>query len=255
MLCAFCGKDIIKKLPYHLMNVHGKSLKENTIKIMGLDPNNLPKCPFCGMDVMIDRFVHDTCEMPACIEHQKAINRHNGQVIENQRRVREGTSNLLKQNLQYDDQGRSLIHLKSYRSRMINGNLYPKTSLLERRIYDYVKTRFPNAVSQYGIPQSPYNHPYDIFIPDLKLLIEIDGNYWHITEEDRKWDEAAKQYGFTVERISWDENQKISDAELARLVDSVVDKYIAKQNFSNRRKYFPASKPSGMVQEELTTWR
>ncbi|MCQ2209128.1 MAG: endonuclease domain-containing protein [Paludibacteraceae bacterium] len=252
MLCAYCGKDILKKLPQHLMVAHGKTLRENTILINNLDPENLPKCPYCGMDVMIDRIVHPTCSMLSCIEKQKAVNRHNGQVLENQRRVREGTSNLLKQNLKYDEQGRSLMHLNSYRSRMINGNLQAKTSALEERVFNYIKSLYPFAVSQFGIPGSPSNHPYDVFIPQLRLLIEVDGAYWHDPIEDKRWDDLAASYGYKVERISWDENQYISDDELKMLIDGILSKYISRHNFSvQETSYMPAMPPQSMMDEEF----
>lgn len=245
MLCGYCQRDIIKKLPIHLRTAHGKTIRDNTILINNLDPNNLPKCPFCGRDVMIDRIVHKTCDAPYCIEKQKAINRHEGQVLENRRRVEAGTSNLLKQNLQYDEQGRSIIHLNSYRSRMIHGNLQPRISNLERKIANYVRTRFPRTTIQYGIPETNLPHPFDIYVPELNLLIEIDGSYWH--EQKTEWDEEceriAKQYGYNVERISWDENKYLADGELAQMADLILDKYQPQQH------YFPAAAPESILKE------
>ena len=242
MLCAYCGKDIIKKLPIHLRVAHNQSLRNNTILINRLDPNNLPKCPFCGRDVMIDRIIHKTCDNPICIERQKAINRHEGQVIENRRRVEEGTSNLLRQNLVYDEQGRSIIHLNSYKSRMISGNLQPKISVLEKRIADYLRTKYPRTTIQYGIPESSVGHPYDIYVPELKLLIEVDGSYWHVDlEEDHMLDVLARQHGYNIERISWDENQQLSDEQLADMIDTLTAHYVA--------KYFPASQPERAISE------
>jgi len=247
MICAFCGRDIIKKLPIHLRTAHGKTLRDNTIINEGLDPNNLPKCKFCGRDVMIDRIVHKTCDNPMCIERQKAINRHEGQVIENRRRVEAGTSNLLKQNLQYDEFGRSLIHLNSYRSRMIHGNLQPKISNLEKRVADYVRTRYPRVTIQYGIPGAPDPHPYDMYVPEINLLIEVDGSYWHEqkSEWDYKCEMQAKNLGYNIERISWDENQNISDEQLASMVDTILDKYPV----GNQQTYFPASPPESTIVE------
>ena len=247
MLCGFCGKDIIKKLPRHIQIYHPtKTLRDNTILINHLDENNLPKCVICQRnDVMIDRIVHKTCSNPACIEALKAQNRHEGQVIENRRRVEEGTSNLLRKNLIYDEQGKSIIHTNSYRSRMINGNLRPMISQLEKRVSDYIKTRYPRTTTQYGIPESPGNHPYDIYVPDLKLLIEVDGEYWHDPIEDKRWDDLAHQYGYQIERISWNENHDATDEELSSKLDTILDRYPVVN------QWFPAAEPLSIVKEEL----
>ena len=48
-------------------------------------------------------------------------------------------------------------------------------------------------------------HPYDYFLPQYNLLVEIDGHYWHSKPEqkikDRKHNRDAKRKGYDIVRI------------------------------------------------------
>lgn len=66
--------------------------------------------------------------------------------------------------------GESPLHIKN----KMSGNTVSKPEL---RIIKYLESKGLNVISQYTIGN--YNHPYDIYVPGYKLLIEFDGDYWH----------------------------------------------------------------------------
>ena len=52
-------------------------------------------------------------------------------------------------------------------------------------------------------------HPYDFFLPDYNLLVEIDGHYWHSKpkqkEKDKKHVDDAIRRGYNIVRIDTEE--------------------------------------------------
>jgi hypothetical protein len=77
-------------------------------------------------------------------------------------------------------------------------NWYRKTiSREEKEILDFVTEKFPflDVISgDYSVIKNPTNNAamqLDIYIPEIKLAIEYNGEYWH----DRKKYEKDKQYG------------------------------------------------------------
>ena len=87
-----------------------------------------------------------------------------------------------------------------------------KKHIREKWISSWEKCFIKNILlphySNYEIKQQFYlknfNHAYDIAIPDLKLLIEIDCSYWHKDrkERDAQIDEFARQAGWKIYRFN-----------------------------------------------------
>lgn len=75
----------------------------------------------------------------------------------------------------------------------------PQTSKLELRIYTEIKSIFPNTARR----QKHAGKECDVYIPELKLAIEIDGGYWHKDkfEKDKEKNLALAQIGIRVLRI------------------------------------------------------
>lgn len=74
------------------------------------------------------------------------------------------------------------------------------TSNPQKRLFEKVKSIFPEAILEYKI----FNRSLDIAIPEQKIDIEYDGHYWHNKrkEEDEKRDLLLKNNGWSVIRYS-----------------------------------------------------
>ena len=60
--------------------------------------------------------------------------------------------------------------------RLASGDCF-KPTRWENEVSSWLKERGIPFTYNYQIPESP--HPYDFFLPDFNLLIELDGCYWH----------------------------------------------------------------------------
>ena len=107
--------------------------------------------------------------------------------------------NLLQKNLAYKPLYCSQLCAEA--SRFVDTNNVnkiqktPQSSKEEIEFGNMLKSYFPLLESQYRI--KGYEHCYDFYSPELKLLIEYDGVYWHNkpTNRDRKrLTEARKQH-------------------------------------------------------------
>ena len=65
------------------------------------------------------------------------------------------------------------------------------TSYPEQAVYFYLRKLFPNAINRYVLE----NHELDIYLPDIHLGIEYDGDYYH-TEETKNREERKDRYFF-----------------------------------------------------------
>ena len=58
-------------------------------------------------------------------------------------------------------------------------------------------------------------HPYDFFLKDYNLLVEVDGHYWHSKPKqqvkDKEHDEFAISKGYNIIRISTKDFNKDND--------------------------------------------
>lgn len=54
-----------------------------------------------------------------------------------------------------------------------------KRSKLEKRVYAAILKYYPNAQHTFPIYTSERSYYYDVFIPSLNTIIEINGDFWH----------------------------------------------------------------------------
>lgn len=82
-------------------------------------------------------------------------------------------------------------------------NSRKKDTLPERKFYEWALLNKHNIIKQYKIIGS--HHPYDFFLPDKNLLVEIDGTFWHSLPKQKIRDTAQVEYavnsGYNIIRI------------------------------------------------------
>ena len=80
----------------------------------------------------------------------------------------------------------------------------------EREFADFCKANNIRYVEQYR--RVGNKHPYDFFLVDYNLLVEIDGTYWHSDPQQKAKDslhvEQALKAGYNIVRIDTSELQK-----------------------------------------------
>lgn len=151
----------------------------------------------------------------------------------------------LEQRRQLTEKGRSVMkdrgydHLQCTESRHKGQknaalkNYQPSDA--EKRIAEHLKQLGQHAELQYRIPQQAQDslcrHRYwflDIALPEAKIAVEIDGEYWHPRSRDQERDEDIIQQGWTVRRYdSTDAKQRperIAD-ELCRMAMNHQNEY------------------------------
>ena len=83
--------------------------------------------------------------------------------------------------------------------------LQGRASSLEKNFIDWCITNDVKYKHQWQIPNCFLRHNYDFLLPDYNLIVEIDGDYWHLTEEaivrDNFYDKVAKQNGYDIIRF------------------------------------------------------
>ena len=71
-------------------------------------------------------------------------------------------------------------------------------------------------------------HPYDFFLPDYNLLVEIDGHYWHTKpkqhEKDLKHVDDAIKRGYNIVRIDTEELKRADGDYMVWLKPYVLEK-------------------------------
>lgn len=76
---------------------------------------------------------------------------------------------------------------------------------IERRFREWCETNNVEFVFQFKIPDSDVRHNYDFYLPKYNLIVETDGDYWHLKEEAIKrdcwFDSAAKKHGYKIIRF------------------------------------------------------
>jgi len=87
------------------------------------------------------------------------------------------------------------------RQRLLNGGAAYLNSFIKNpskpqlKIYELVTEKYPTAVLNYPF----LNYSLDIVIPDLSIVIEYDGAYWHQDKEyDLKRKEKIEFYGWKI---------------------------------------------------------
>lgn len=104
------------------------------------------------------------------------------------------------------------LYMINKMSELLNIKFPDKTKKCNRKYYW-------NVVDKYEID-------LPIYINGLKFAIEYDGSYWHDKERDRKKDQALKDAGYIVFRISdkdHKQNLKTLDPILQQISDNIMD--------------------------------
>jgi hypothetical protein len=65
-------------------------------------------------------------------------------------------------------------------------------SKLEIRTYELIKIHYPDAEHTWPIHTERRSYHYDVFVPSLNTLVEINGDFWHCNPKLRSEDEWAK---------------------------------------------------------------
>lgn len=122
-----------------------------------------------------------------------------------------GQDELLACDLALAKRGRPGVRLR--RERL--GPLLVETSVdigfLERTfVVKYQREPLPALVPQFRPPwYDGIRGIVDFAIPDLRLIIEVDGRSWHVSieqiDDDRRRDRRAERHGWTVVRLSYEE--------------------------------------------------
>jgi len=88
----------------------------------------------------------------------------------------------------------------------------PHTSRMELRIYSEIKFLFKDACLQ----KKMYGMECDIYIPALKLAIEVDGSYWHRDKQDKDLNKTRvlQENGITVLRVREKGLDRISEHDV-----------------------------------------
>lgn len=80
----------------------------------------------------------------------------------------------------------------------------------EREFVDFCKANNIRYIEQYR--RVGNKHPYDFFLVDYNLLVEIDGTYWHDKPQQKAKDslhvEQALKAGYNIVRIDTSELEK-----------------------------------------------
>ena len=71
---------------------------------------------------------------------------------------------------------------------------------IEQLMFNSLKENNINFVSEFPI-RCKYGYIVDFAIPEIKLIIEVDGEVWHDKEHDRKRDGYLKQNDWKVLRF------------------------------------------------------
>ncbi|MDH5503208.1 MAG: endonuclease domain-containing protein [Acidimicrobiia bacterium] len=89
------------------------------------------------------------------------------------------------------------------------GGYVPTESELEAVAWEiFAEADLPGLARQAPLPWAPTAGRVDLYVPDWRLIIELDGRLWHSKtedfERDRARDNAATAAGYNVLRFTWE---------------------------------------------------
>lgn len=93
-------------------------------------------------------------------------------------------------------------------------------SWLEDRVAEFLRSwGLPEPERQYPLEVPGYRRPirFDFAFPWCRGAVEADGRLWHSSPSEIRRDEAARQVGWTVERVTWLQLIEAPGEVLARL--------------------------------------
>ena len=83
--------------------------------------------------------------------------------------------------------------------------VFAQSSRIERAVFEGIRAEFPTAANDLRVQRPGRQRPLrpDIAIPDLRLVVEYDGAYWHRGREDndRQRDQQLADAGWDVLRV------------------------------------------------------
>lgn len=83
------------------------------------------------------------------------------------------------------------------------GGTFCRRSKLEISVYEKFVAAFPSAMHSYVINNDGRTFIYDIFIPELNMLIEVNGDYWHLNPKLYASDYIDQSRNVTAQGV-WD---------------------------------------------------
>jgi len=137
---------------------------------------------------------------------------------------------------------------------------YPQISQLELRIYCELKYLFPSTKSKEKI----LGKECDIYIPEIKTGVEVDGVYWHRNKQikDKKKADAIRNRDITLINVRQEGLERISDTDIFHTSEDsaltvikkicstineqcslisdnrkAIDQYLQRQTFANDSEY------------------
>lgn len=149
---------------------------------------------------------------------------HHGAVVEDMKYY-----NIPRRN--YKDAGNNLYDKhpekkELHRKQFYEGITGPKNvdiTSIEKRFMEWAEARGIKYKLQFQIRKNW--HRYDFLIEGTKVIVEMDGDFWHSLPEhvqrDKKYDDIAKKYGYNVVRIKESElmkNCNVFDEKLNALI-------------------------------------
>lgn len=86
-------------------------------------------------------------------------------------------------------------------------------SKLEIQVFEHIKSLYPNAKHSYRIHANNRTYVFDIYVPDLNLLIEVNGDYWHLNPRLYEQDHYDKHRDVTLLEVHKRDSEKLSAAQ------------------------------------------
>lgn len=98
-------------------------------------------------------------------------------------------------------------HPEKHPNRKLAGNR-KKMTYPEQLVYDWLVKHQVRFIHQFLFKTNQFTRYIDFYIPERKLFIEVDGQYWHQQnlQVDIDKDNDAKEHGYMTERISTSEH-------------------------------------------------
>lgn len=259
--CNYCNKIFTNvKIRKHLESKHNKTLENNSnLRFYGKEfiTDDDHKCPICGNltnNRRGQKFCSKSCQISnqqhelylkgihpsqlgkvGCKRGSESAHLRSIKIHETMRK--NGTIHWFSREskLRFNENGEDLFYKndknQSYGWR--NAKIR-KESKAELEIYNYIKNKYNKTVKNKiigDLNKLKLHHPFDIYIPELNLLIEYDGDYWHhkrfnlklneFTRKDINLTILAKFFGYNIERIPEYKFRK----QNFKLIDEILMKY------------------------------
>jgi len=123
-----------------------------------------------------------------------------------------------------------------YKTAFDKNKLYGGRSTIENKVIDYINNKYPHLKIQQTHNIS--NMFVDVYIPEKRIVIECQGNYWHMNPTKYKTDDYNKSTKLTAgEHWVKDKKRKIFLESLGYIVIQLWEDEINRDNYSNLDTY------------------